>query len=637
MKKSIITGFVLMSVISVNALAQGGPNGLLMPKFIKPTDNSTSILLTDLSKERHFMKELPADSELNLLRDIVFHESLSIDGEPMSLSMDLLTFRDGKIRPCVVYIVGGGFSFAAKERNLYDRYEVAKAGYVVASVQYHVISNGIYSDAVKDVKAAVRYLRANAEKYGIDTDNIAVWGESAGGYLAAMAGTTNGVKEFEAGAYPDQSSNVKAAIDVYGLSDLTKIGDDYDEAAAKSHYTVNSPDGQFIHGKNSGLTSLDKPEAVAKANPITYVDKNDPPFLLFHGTRDMSVSPSQTLLLHNALREAGVPSTRYVLEGAGHATAEFSDPGVIKIIIGFLDSHLKQTAQSVQDNQRPGPITKPVIIEIAPKTYFINEFGMNAMYLVVGEKRALAIDAGTGFCDFKGIIEGLTKLPYDVAITHGHPDHVGGVGQFDEIYIHPLDSAAIHISYEQRVQYGEIMRNMNTGYKNVWGYTKDDVTRYTRLPGIKLLHDLQVFDLGGRKVTVYFAPGHSPGECTFIDDKSRILFSGDAANGNVGTRIPVSTTLKYLVRLQNLRSEYDQMYTGHISYAGTINALSQDLQVLDDVIEAFRSILRGDADLQEVRNHLFPERKQTVAVYGRARVGFVPDKLWEPGEEHIIP
>jgi hypothetical protein len=137
----------------------------------------------------------------------------------------------------------------------------------------------------------------------------------------------------------------------------------------------------------------------------------------------------------------------------------------------------------------PGPITKPVIIEIAPGTYFINEFGMNAMYLVVGEKRALVIDAGTGFCDFKGIIENLTKLPYDVAITHAHPDHVGGVGQFDEIYIHPLDSASTHISYEQRVQYGEIMRNMNIGYKNVWGYTNADAVKYTKQPKIKVLSD----------------------------------------------------------------------------------------------------------------------------------------------------
>lgn len=296
------------------------------------------------------------------------------------------------------------------------------------------------------------------------------------------------------------------------------------------------------------------------------------------------------------------------------------------------------SASSGQDSVIVGPITRPMIVEIAPNTYFINEFGMNAMYLLVGQERALVLDAGTGFCDFKGIIENLTDLPYDVALTHGHPDHAGGMGQFDTVYIHPADiEMATHIPYEQRAEYGEIMRNMNIGYKNVWGYTSDNVPRYDKMPVIKPLDDEQVFDLGGRKVTVYYAPGHSPGSVTFLDDKSRILFSGDAANGNVGTRLPVSTTVRYLIRLQNMRSEYDQMYTGHISYAGSINVRSQDLQVLDDVIEAFRSILRGDAETQVVQNHLFPEMKQTVAVYGMARVGYNPDKLWEDGEEHIIP
>nr|WP_321353909.1 alpha/beta hydrolase [uncultured Draconibacterium sp.] len=340
MKKFTLLSFVFF-VLSFSVYAQGGSNGLLMPKFIKPTDNSTSTVLTDLTKERHWFRELPADSEMSLQKDVVFHETKSIDGDPMSLKMDILTYNDDKVRPCVVYVIGGGFSFAAKERNLYDRYEIAKAGYVVASVQYHVISTGIYSDAVKDVKAAIRFMRANADKYGIDPENIGIWGESAGGYLTAMVATTNGEKQFEEGENLDQSSDVKAAVDAYGLSDLTKIGADYDEDAANAHFTVISPDGQFIHGKNSGLTSLDKPEEVAKANPITYVDKNDPPFLLFHGTNDMAVSPSQTLLLHNALREKGVSSTRYVLDGAGHASAEFSDPQVINIIIDFLDEHLK--------------------------------------------------------------------------------------------------------------------------------------------------------------------------------------------------------------------------------------------------------------------------------------------------------
>jgi hydroxyacylglutathione hydrolase len=270
------------------------------------------------------------------------------------------------------------------------------------------------------------------------------------------------------------------------------------------------------------------------------------------------------------------------------------------------------------------------------------------MYLIVGQTRALVIDAGSGFCDFKGIIENITKLPYDIAITHGHPDHAGGMGQFDMVYIHPADTAmAKKISYEQSVQYGEMMHNMTSGIESVWGYSKNNVAKYAKQPEIKLLSDGQVFDLGDRKVTVYYAPGHSLGSCTFLDDQSRILFSGDAANGNVSTGIAVSTTLRYFIRLQKLRTDYDQMYFGHVAYAGNIPALShqagnidvlpQKPVVLDDVIEAFRSVLLGNARIEKVQNNLFPERTQTVAVYGVAEVGFNPDKLWEQGEEHIVP
>ncbi|WP_340113247.1 MBL fold metallo-hydrolase [Maribellus mangrovi] len=292
-------------------------------------------------------------------------------------------------------------------------------------------------------------------------------------------------------------------------------------------------------------------------------------------------------------------------------------------------------AQNVQD--RPGPITRPMIVEIAKNTYFINEFGMNAMYVLVGDKSALVIDTGTGFCDFKGIVESLTDLPYKVVLTHGHPDHAGGINQFETVYMNLADTAmATHIPFEQKVEYGEIMRKMNIGYKNVWGYVKEDVITSTELPEIKPIQDEQVFDLGNRKVTAYYAPGHSPGCTAFLDMNSKILFSGDAANGNVGTRLPVSTTLRYLVRLKELQPSYDRMFTGHISYAGTIDVYSQKLEVLDDIIEAFRSILRGDAEVKEVQNHLFPEMKNTVAVYGKASVGFDPNKLWEEGEEHII-
>lgn len=96
-----------------------------------------------------------------------------------------------------------------------------------------------------------------------------------------MTGTSNGIKDFEEGNNLEQSSNVQAAIVVYGLADLTKIGADYDKAAEEAHFSAVAPEAMYVHSKNSGLTILDKPEVVLKSNSVNYVDKNDPPFFAY--------------------------------------------------------------------------------------------------------------------------------------------------------------------------------------------------------------------------------------------------------------------------------------------------------------------------------------------------------------------
>jgi glyoxylase-like metal-dependent hydrolase (beta-lactamase superfamily II) len=197
------------------------------------------------------------------------------------------------------------------------------------------------------------------------------------------------------------------------------------------------------------------------------------------------------------------------------------------------------------------------------------------------------------------------------------------------------------ITQQSEKQYGEIMWNMPFGYKGVWGYTPADALwgGWDRHPVIKALYDGQIFDLGGgRIVTVYHIAGHTPGSCVFLDHKTRIIFTGDAANLNLDANaVPVSTMIRNLLKLRNLRTEYDRMYNGHTAYAGTLDALPEDPEILDDLIQAFRSILRGDAKLEDVPNHLFPDQSKTVAIYHMVQVGFDPKRLWEPNEQHIIP
>jgi acetyl esterase/lipase len=210
---------------------------------------------------------------------------------------------------------------------------VAEQGYVVASVEYRTVPSGTtYPDAVADVKSAIRYLRAHADQYDITASKVAVWGESAGGYLAAMTGVTNGLSRFENSGNPGQSSAVQAVVDEFGPSDISKIASDYDTAAQEMNYAAAIWLAQFVFGARTTLSVQDDPAAMASANPLTYVGASSPPFVLLHGSADQLVSPSQTLILHNALRAKGVDSTRYVVEGANHGDLTFMgfDPDAVK-------------------------------------------------------------------------------------------------------------------------------------------------------------------------------------------------------------------------------------------------------------------------------------------------------------------
>lgn len=261
-------------------------------------------------------------TSLRSIENVVYATPNLPNGKSTSLKMDLLIPEHIGKRTLVVYVPGGGFVVAGKEGALNLRTYVAEAGFAVASVQYRTSRDGAnYRDGVEDVKAAIRYLRANAAQYGIDASTVAVWGESAGGYLAAMVGVTNGNGAFEAGANLNQSSAVQGVIDDFGASDISKIAADFDAAAQHAIYT-NEAIVQYI-GKTADAHTLDTTIATTAANPIKYVSSSAPPFLMFHGSQDRMVSPSQTLILHDALVAAGVRSKRYVVDGAGHGDLAF--------------------------------------------------------------------------------------------------------------------------------------------------------------------------------------------------------------------------------------------------------------------------------------------------------------------------
>ena len=137
-------------------------------------------------------------------------------------------------KPAIIYFPGGGFTSADHEKFTEMRYALARAGFVVAAAEYRVVPNK-FPALVEDGKAAVRYLRAHAEEYGIDPARIGVIGDSAGGYLVQMLGTTSGEKGWDKGDFLEASSDVQAVVSLYGISDLRSIGEGLGKAIEDVH------------------------------------------------------------------------------------------------------------------------------------------------------------------------------------------------------------------------------------------------------------------------------------------------------------------------------------------------------------------------------------------------------------------
>jgi len=285
------------------------------------------------------------------------------------------------------------------------------------------------------------------------------------------------------------------------------------------------------------------------------------------------------------------------------------------------------------------PINRPIVSEIGNDIYMVDEFGLDCMFIVVGTKRALVVDTGMGYHDFRALVREITELPLIVACTHGSIDHTGGWDQFDEVYLSKVawDRARKVKGFGERKKGdGRALRGM-WGDPDVWGYTEDSVRLWERdePPVIKELYDGLVFDLGGRKVTTVLTPGHSPGHCAFIDDASRILMSGDCCNTNIMCGY-ISEELNGLKNLKRHEAEFDRNYNGHIGYGSDITAISLPETTLDDAIEACKAILQGKEVRVQWKDFLLGTgRMHDAAINGAVRLNFNPERIWEPVENSV--
>ena len=210
--------------------------------------------------------------------------------------------------PAVVCIHGGGFRAGTRQSFLPIAYYLAQHGYVAATVSYRLSPMNQFPAPVEDVKAAVRFLRANAARFQIDPDRIGAVGGSAGGHLALMLGVTGGVAEFEgAGPNLERSSSVQAVVNLYGPTDLTK-----------SYEPGKSVDAAEVLPMFLGGDLEHNRPAHVRASPLYWVSPDTAPTLTVHGTKDNYVAYEHAVWLTERLEAAGVPAKLETIEGAGH-------------------------------------------------------------------------------------------------------------------------------------------------------------------------------------------------------------------------------------------------------------------------------------------------------------------------------
>lgn len=233
--------------------------------------------------------------------------------------------------PVIIGIHGGGWASGRKEQAQGIRQ--ASRGYAVACIRYRLSGEAIFPAQIIDCKAAVRWLRANAKRYNLDSDRIGVTGHSAGGHLASLLGTSAGVKDFEKGGHLERSSEVWAVCALSGPTDFLQMDARAAKEARFKHDASNSPESRLIGG-----AIQENKAKVARANPITYIGKETPPFLLIHGDQDPVVPAHQAELLHEALQKAGIEVRIHLVKGGGH---DIGGREVNELVDAFFDKHLK--------------------------------------------------------------------------------------------------------------------------------------------------------------------------------------------------------------------------------------------------------------------------------------------------------
>lgn len=292
----------------------------------------------------------PVMGNVDVTRDISY-----ADNDNPRQRLDLYLPKDRKADqklPIIVFIHGGAWKAGDKASGAGNLMRfVGNGQYAGVSVGYRLTNEAQWPAQIHDCKAAIRWIRGNADKHGFNAEKIAVWGTSAGGHLVSMLGTSGDVKELEGdlGSFDEKSSAVTAVVNFFGPENLESMGH---QKGTINRTTPDYPEAMLIGG-----CVQDKPEAAKQASPVTHISKGDAAFLTAHGTADPLVPFAQATELHEKLKLAGVPSILLTMDGGGHG---FASRELDETIGRFLDLHLLGKPAELKDaTLKPMPGGRP--------------------------------------------------------------------------------------------------------------------------------------------------------------------------------------------------------------------------------------------------------------------------------------
>lgn len=241
--------------------------------------------------------------------------------------LDLLVpVSEGKL-PLLVWIHGGGWEAGDKAERIFYRF--LNQGFAVASINYRFSQHAVYPAQIEDCKAAIRWLRAHAEEFGLDSEKIGVGGASAGGHLVALLAATGHTRMFDKGEYLEVSSRIQAACDFFGPTDFNNY--DFQDTIFKD--TDNSPLGKLMGGPMTQKAAL-----LPLASPLCFVTSTHAPIIIIHGNKDNLVPLNQSQRYLDALAQVNVESTLLIMNDQGHG---FEGENYWRDISIFFEKKLK--------------------------------------------------------------------------------------------------------------------------------------------------------------------------------------------------------------------------------------------------------------------------------------------------------